>query len=112
MIWFLIAVAVIIVLALLARKFTPIEWVAHTRLLFKAWSVWLTSIGTIIGVWLASAPDNLVTIWAMLPPDMKQALPVNFAQYISYILIALGVVSQFIRQKNLKREADNVRHNP
>lgn len=112
MIWFLLFVAAAILLAVIARKFTPVEWVSHARLLFKAWSVWLTSIGTVIGVWLASAPDNLVAIWSMLPPDIKQSLPVNFAQYISYALIALGVVSQFIRQKNLKREADNVRNNP
>lgn len=112
MIWFLCTVAVIVVMVLLIWRFSSIEFVAHARLLFKAWSVWLTTIGTLLGVWLASAPDNLIAIWGALPPDLKSQLPVNFAQYVSYTLIALGLVSQFIRQKNLKREADNVRRNP
>lgn len=112
MIWFLSTVAVIVVLVLLIWRFSSIEFVAHARLLFKAWSVWLTTIGTFLGVWLASAPDNLIAIWNMLPADIKSQLPVNFAQYVSYTLIALGVASQFIRQKNLKREADRDRINP
>lgn len=111
MIWFLVVVAVIIIAALLAWRFTSVEFVDHARHLFKAWSVWLTSVGTLLGVWLVSAPDNLITAWNLLPSDLKSSLPVNFAQYVSYTLIALGVVSQFIRQKNLKREVDNDRIN-
>ncbi len=111
MIWFLVGVAVMIFLVLLAWRFTSVEFVAHAQQLFKAWSVWLTGVGTLAGVWLASAPDNLVTIWNLLPADLKSSLPVNFAQYISYSLIALGIISQFIRQKNLKRGDGNDRTN-
>ncbi|UQY45053.1 hypothetical protein [Mixta hanseatica] len=98
---FIGVVASVIVAALLIRKYTSVEFVSHARLLFRAWSVWLGGIGTALGVYLASAPDAIITVWNMLPPDLKSMLPVNIAQYVSYLLIALGIVSQFIRQKRL-----------
>lgn len=96
-------VGAVIVLFIL-QKYTKLEFVAHAKLLWKAWSVWLSGIGAVLGVYLASAPDTLVHVWLMLPPDLKAVLPVNVAQYISYAMIALGVVSQFIRQPKLEQQ--------
>lgn len=100
LVFFAVLLAVIVVI-LLIRKYTSIEFVSHARLLFRAWSVWLGSIGTVLGIYLTSAPDTLITQWNQLPPDLKSMLPTNIAQYISYMLIALGIISQFIRQKRL-----------
>lgn len=98
---FLAVVIVVIAIVLLVRKYSSVEFVAHARLLFRAWSVWLTGVGTLLGVYLASAPDAIISAWNMLPPDLKAMLPVNIAQYVSYFIVALGVVSQFIRQPKL-----------
>lgn len=110
MYYFIIFVVVAVVAALVLRKYTRLQFVAHTKLLWKTWSVWLTGAGAALGVYLASAPDALIHVWAMLPPDLKSMLPVNVAQYISYALIALGVISQFIRQPKLAEQRKELEH--
>lgn len=109
---FVCVVVVIITVVLTIRRYTSVEFVSHARLLFRAWSVWLTGVGTALGVYLASAPDAIITAWNMLPPDLKSMLPVNIAQYVSYLLVALGIVAQFIRQKHLAREKQKLDTQP
>ena len=107
-----ICVVAVIVVVLLIRKYTSVEFVSHARLLFRAWSVWLSGIGAALGVYLASAPDAIISAWNMLPPDLKSMLPVNIAQYVSYLLVALGIVSQFIRQKRLVEKKQQLDKQP
>lgn len=97
----ILAVVAAIIVLLLIRKYTSLEFVSHAKLLFKAWSVWLSSAGTLLGIYLLDAPDALLGVWRILPDDLKSVLPVNFSQYLSYVLIALGVIAQFIRQNKL-----------
>lgn len=104
-------VGAVIVLFIL-QKYTKLEFVAYAKLLWKAWSVWLSGIGAVLGVYLTSAPDTLIHVWLMLPPDLKAVLPVNVAQYISYAMIALGVVSQFIRQPKLEQQRKEMEQKP
>lgn len=104
----LIAVAAILII----HKYSSVEFVAHARLLFNAWSVWLTGAGTLLGVYLASAPDAIISAWNMLPPDLKSMLPVNIAQYVSYFIVALGVISQFIRQRSLAEKKQQMDAQP
>lgn len=98
----------IVIIVLLIRKYTTVEFVAHARLLWKAWSVWLSTAGAALGVFLLQAPDALLGAWNMLPPDLKGILPVNIAQYVSYLLIALGIIAQFVRQKKLVRQKEEL----
>lgn len=109
---FICVMVVIVVAVLLIRKYTSVEFVSHARLLFRAWSVWLGGIGTALGVYLASAPDAIINAWNMLPPDLKSMLPVNIAQYVSYLLVALGIVAQFIRQKRLNEKKQQLDKQP
>jgi len=104
MYYFLAFVVGIVVVLFILQKYTKLEFVAHAKLLWKAWSVWLSALGVALGVYLASAPDALIQVWLMLPPDLKALLPVNVAQYISYAIIALGVISKFIRQPKLEQQ--------
>lgn len=109
---FLAVVVAVIAIVLLVRKYSSVEFVAHARLLFRAWSVWLTGVGTLLGVYLASAPDAIISAWNMLPPDLKAMLPVNIAQYVSYFIVALGVIAQFIRQKKLTSQRQQMDAQP
>ncbi len=104
MIYFLTFVVGIVIVLLIVHKYTGLEFVAHAKLLWKTWSMWLIGAGTALGVYLVAAPDALVQVWLMLPADLKAQLPVNVAQYISYVLIALGLVSKFIRQPKLDQQ--------
>ncbi len=101
--WIAIISSIAVVLLLLQR-FTSLEFVTHAKLLFKTWSVWLTSIGAM----LSTSPDTLLAIWAGLPDELKQMIPSAWMTYIGPGLIALGVASQFIRQDKLRREREKL----
>ncbi|MTD25461.1 hypothetical protein GK011_00660 [Erwinia sp. J316] len=75
--------------------------VSHARLLFKTWSVWLASIGSMLSAWVQSFPDSALNAWGVLPEDIKSCLPHNFLAFIGAFMVAMAVIAQFIRQKNL-----------
>ncbi|WP_314421841.1 hypothetical protein [Pseudescherichia vulneris] len=93
------------VVLLLLQRITSLEFVTHAKLLFKTWSVWLTSAGAIISTY----PDVLLSVWAGLPDDLKQMIPSTWMTlYVGPTLIALGIASQFIRQDKLRREREKL----
>lgn len=99
-IWLLVVLMAIVVV-LLIRKYSSLEFVAHARLLFKAWSVWLASAGSALSAWVQSFPDAAMSAWNMLPPDIKSFLPQNYLGMIGAFMVAMAVVSQFLRQRKL-----------
>lgn len=48
---YLCAILMTILLLLTIRKYSSVEFVHHARLLFKTWSVWLASAGSVISAW-------------------------------------------------------------
>jgi Ca2+/Na+ antiporter len=100
LIWLLIIVVAIVVV-LLIRKYTSLEFVAHAKLLFRTWSVWLASAGAAIGALAQSFPDAALHAWAILPPDIKSVLPPNIVSFISPTLVVLAVLAQYVRQPRL-----------
>jgi Ca2+/Na+ antiporter len=97
---------------LLIRKYSSIEFVAHARLLFKAWSVWLASIGSALSAWVQSFPDAAMNGWNMLPPDIKSFLPQNYLGLIGAFMVAMAVMSQFIRQHKLVVQKQEMERTP
>ncbi len=108
---FLAIVVVVIFALLLIRKYSSLEFVSHAKLLFKAWSVWLASIGSAISAWVQSFPDDALNAWNMLPPDVKSLIPQNYLGMIGAFMVAMAVMSQFVRQKDLKAKTDQLRAN-
>lgn len=104
---FIIAVLAAIILLLLLQRFTTLEFVKHARLLFKTWSVWLASLGSMLSAWAQSFPASALNAWNALPPDVKEVLPHNYLGLIGAFMVAMGVMAQFVRQRNLaeKRSA-------
>jgi hypothetical protein len=90
---FLTAVLTAIIILLLLQRFTTLQFVSHARLLFKTWSVWLASLG--------SMPSAAVDAWSALPEDVKAILPHNYLGLVGAFMVAMGVIAQFVRQKNL-----------
>lgn len=114
MIFFILPLVVLfaVVVLLLIRKYTALEFVEHTRLLWKTWSVWLGSVGAAIGVILLQFPDAALNAWNMLPPDLKSYIPPHILSYISPALMGLAVAAQYVRQSKLKSRADAMRDGP
>lgn len=98
---FLVAVLVAIVILLLLQRFTTLQFVSHARLLFKTWSVWLASLGSMLSAWAQSFPSAAVDAWSVLPEDVKTILPHDYLGLVGAFMVAMGVIAQFVRQKNL-----------
>lgn len=101
---FIIAVLAVIVVLLIMQRFTTLEFVAHARLLFKTWSVWLASLGSMLSAWVQSFPASALDAWNTLPEDVKSLLPHNYLGMIGAFMVAMGVIAQFVRQKNLVQQ--------
>lgn len=112
MIYMPVIVLSAIIILLLIRKYTSVEFVEHARLLWKTWSVWLGSMGAVIGAAVLQFPDAALNAWNMLPPDLKTFVPPHILSYISPTLMALAVAAQYIRQPKLKSRADEMRGHP
>lgn len=63
MIIFALLVLVAVLVLLLLRKYTRLEFVGHASLLLKTWSVKLGAIGALVGVWAQSFPDAALHAW-------------------------------------------------
>lgn len=109
---FLLIVLALVVVVLLIRKYSSVEFVAHARLLFKAWSVWLASIGSMLSAWVQSFPDAAMNAWQALPPDIKSFLPQNYLGLIGAFMVAMAVMSQFVRQKRLVEKKQQMESQP
>ncbi|NIF23487.1 DUF7940 domain-containing protein [Candidatus Pantoea multigeneris] len=100
--FFLIAVLLLIIVVLLLQRFTTLQFVAHARLLFRTWSVWLASLGSVLSAWVQSFPSSALDAWNQLPEEVKAILPHNYLGFIGAFMVAMGVIAQFVRQKNLQ----------
>lgn len=98
---FLVAVLTAIIILLLLQRFTTLQFVSHARLLFRTWSVWLASLGSMLSAWAQSFPSAAVDAWSVLPEDVKAILPHNYLGLVGAFMVAMGVIAQFVRQKNL-----------
>lgn len=67
----------------------------------KLWSVWLQSIGVALLAIVQYLPESLHYVWIHLPGDIKSTLPDHVIQLIGLILIVIGGISRFIKQKRL-----------
>ncbi|ERH64935.1 hypothetical protein N172_18995 [Pantoea dispersa EGD-AAK13] len=109
---FVIAVLAAIILLLLLQRFTTLEFVKHARLLFKTWSVWLASLGSMLSAWVQSFPSSALDAWNALPADIKEILPHNYLGLIGAFMVAMGVLAQFVRQKNLVEQRKTLEDKP
>lgn len=101
---FILAVLVVAFIVWRIGRGGKIEIVAHAKLLFKTWSVWLASVGSVIGAWVQSFPDSATYAWNGLPDDMKSFIPQHFLGLGAAFMVAMAVIAQFIRQKKLLKQ--------
>ena len=98
---FLVVVLLAVVVLMLIQKYTKLEFVTHAKLLFKTWSVWLGSVGTILTAICQAIPDATITMWSALPDDVKSTLPPSAVSFIGPFMMAMGILSQFVKQGKL-----------
>ncbi|STS82043.1 Uncharacterised protein [Klebsiella pneumoniae] len=109
MIIFALLVLVAVLVLLLLRKYTRLEFVGHASLLLKTWSVKLGAIGALVGVWAPVVSRMLRCTPGGAAADIKNILPPNIVALISPALVVLAVLSQYVRQPALKEKADELK---
>ncbi len=97
---FLIAVLSVIIIVLLLQRFTTLQFVSHARLLFKTWSVWLASLGSMLSAWVQSFPSSALDAWNTLPEDVKSILPHNYLGLIGAFMVAMGLLRNLFVKKH------------
>ena len=107
-VYFVVPVILLIVTVILLQRFTTLEFVSHAKLLFRTWSVWLGSLGSALSAWAQSFPDAAMGGWQALPEDIKSYLPHNYLGFIGAFMVAMAVIAQFVRQKNLVQRKDDL----
>lgn len=68
---------------------------------WRLWSIRLSVLGTAVLIFFEGFPDVAFSVWASIPDDLKSVLPVEFAKYLGYGLIAASWVARTIRQFKL-----------
>ncbi len=107
-VYFVVPVILLIVTVILLQRFTTLEFVSHAKLLFRTWSVWLGSMGSALSAWAQSFPDAAMNGWQALPEDIKSYLPQNYLGFVGAFMVAMAVIAQFVRQKNLVQRKDDL----
>ncbi len=96
MIIFALLVLVAVLVLLLLRKYTRLEFVGHARLLLKTWSV---KLGGLSARWLAYGRSRFrmlrCTPGRCFRRTLKNILPPNIVALISPALVVLAVLSQY-----------------
>lgn len=98
---FILCVFAVVMLIMLAARMGWIEYVSFSRQLFRSWSVWLGSVGATLSALMQAFPDATLSAWKILPEDIKSLIPENSFGILAAFMIAMAVISQFIRQKKL-----------
>lgn len=70
---------------------------------YKFWSVRLGAIGTaIVGIFTAF-PEAAIHAWAILPAEMKKAIPPDYMPLIGVLVFVCAIFAVFVKQDSIKR---------
>lgn len=83
-----------------------IKLVPNWRGLWRAWSVRLTALGTLIYGWFAVDPVSLLAVWNMMPAPVRDLVPSQFVAAVGAILFAASFISKFVAQRKMQEKID------
>ena len=72
--------------------------IANRRQIWRLWSVRVSALGSMIFAILIAAPDQLLAIWAALPPELQAMIP--NAPELGLVLFVASLVARILRQKD------------
>ena len=81
-----------------------LELVEDWRNFWRFWSVRLGIVGSAItGVFIAF-PDVALSAWAMMPADLKAAIPERYMPLIGVVIFVASLVARAIKQTKLEQK--------
>ena len=78
------------------------ELIEDWRKCWRFWSVRLGVIGSAITAVLIAVPDVALSAWAMLPADLKAAIPERYMPLIGVGIFVASLIARAIKQTKLE----------
>ena len=79
-----------------------LELIEDWRNFWRFWSVRLGIIGSAITGVLIAFPDVALSAWAMMPADLKSAIPERYMPLIGVIILVASLIARAIKQTKLE----------
>ena len=81
-----------------------LELIEDWRNFWRFWSVRLGIIGSAITGVLIAFPDVALSAWAMMPGDLKAAIPERYMPLIGVVIFVASLVARAIKQTKLEQK--------
>lgn len=81
-----------------ARDWLRAQLIEDWRSFWRFWSVRLGALGLSLQTIMLALPDAARETWNTLPADLKAVLPVHFVSWVSWGLIAAGLIARVVKQ--------------
>ena len=78
------------------------ELIEDWRNFWRFWSVRLGIVGSAITGVLIAFPDVALSAWAMMPADLKSAIPERYMPLIGVIIFVASLIARAIKQMKLE----------
>ena len=81
-----------------------IELIEDWRNFWRFWSVRLGIVGSAVTAVLIAFPDVALSAWAMMPGDLKAAIPERYMPLIGVVIFVASLVARAIKQTKLEQK--------
>ena len=81
-----------------------LEIIEDWRNFWRFWSVRLGIIGSAITGVLIAFPDVALSAWAMMPADLKAAIPERYMPLIGVVIFVASLIARAIKQTKLEQK--------
>ena len=79
-----------------------LELIEDWRNFWRFWSVRLGIVGSAITGVLIAFPDVALSAWAMMPADLKSAIPERYMPLIGVVILVASLIARAIKQTKLE----------
>lgn len=76
------------------------------RQAWRFWSVQLAALGTFLTGILIAFPEVTLQAWALLPADLKGAIPPQYVPLIGVAVFAASIIARLVQQRKLQQQQD------
>jgi hypothetical protein len=74
------------------------------RCFTKFWSVRLAVIGSTLTAALIAFPEIALSVWTMMPGDLRSAFPEKYMPLIGVGIFVLSIIARAIKQERLAKK--------
>lgn len=77
--------------------------IEEARQWWRLWSQRINAIGLLLLTWFAVDPVAVLTVWNMMPAEVRGRVPANSVALIGAVLFALSMIARLVRQPKLEK---------